>query len=225
MAQNNKNKPLLKDKKQLKWAFLFFFTSAWMFVLGILVGRGIAPVKFDAKELLNELADLKKTLIKQEQNRYEPDTNKNNTEKKLDFFEELKKTDNLNNYRSKSDFSKPDKTRPLTKKRKVETKKSVQKKTVVKSVASKPSNFKSVATDIKDKYTIQVASFKDFESADKLVAKLRENGYLAYRSVYKVSGKGTWHRVRIGNFNKKSKAFEILGKLKKENISAIVVTK
>jgi len=46
---------------------LVFFISAWMFVLGVLVGRGTAPVQFDIEALQKELIALKESIIKQEQ--------------------------------------------------------------------------------------------------------------------------------------------------------------
>ena len=45
---------VLSRRKIAGWLSLIFFLCAWMFVLGVLVGRGTAPVKFDiaALELL-----------------------------------------------------------------------------------------------------------------------------------------------------------------------------
>jgi len=38
---------VLTRRKIAGWALLIFFLCAWMFILGLLVGRGTAPVKFD----------------------------------------------------------------------------------------------------------------------------------------------------------------------------------
>ena len=49
------------------WLCIIFFVSAWMFVLGVLVGRGTAPVHFDIESLQKELAALKEAVQKKEQ--------------------------------------------------------------------------------------------------------------------------------------------------------------
>jgi hypothetical protein len=48
------------------WICLIFFVAAWMFILGIFVGRGTAPLQFDIKKLQNELAALKEDVVKKE---------------------------------------------------------------------------------------------------------------------------------------------------------------
>ena len=202
-----------KNKAPLRWLFLFFFTSVWMFVLGIWVGRGTAPVTFDTKALIKELAELKETLIKQEHNSYQSDSSEKHGSKGLDFYEALKKTENLNDDRKKTNLLQ--KKRSAQKKAPVEKKKwTPKKKEPLKSVVSEKNN---------KKYTIQVASLKDAESADNMVSDLKKKGYLAYKSLAKVPGKGIWYRVRIGDFNNDKEAAAILGKLKKDNMSAIVV--
>ena len=48
----------LKEKiRGIAWGryLTIVFISAWMFILGVFVGRGTAPVKFDIKKLSREL--------------------------------------------------------------------------------------------------------------------------------------------------------------------------
>jgi len=212
---NNKKRSWFKNTIPAKWLFLFFFTSVWMFVLGIWVGRGIAPVTFDTKTLLKELDTLKQTLIKQEHNKYTLDTNKKNTHKELDFYEELKKSDNLNGYNPQSDLPKRTKAALSKKERPVKKKEWVSKKKEhLNSIARKKNN---------KHYTIQTASLKDPKSADKLMVDLKKKGYSAYISIARVPEKGTWYRVRIGYFNSRNEAAKTLDRLKKKKISAFVV--
>ena len=70
---------------------------------------------------------------------------------------------------------------------------------------------------------IQVASLKDVEIADTMVAKLVKKGYSAYRSVGKVPGKGTWYRVRIGPYTNENKVADVLERLKKDNLKPILI--
>ncbi len=225
MTPNNKKNAMNpKNKALVKWLFLLFFTSAWMFVLGIWVGRGTAPVTFDTKTLLKELAELKQTLIKQEHNSYQIDSSVKNGAKGLDFYEALKKTDDLNDDRNlQSDLPEQKKTElsqkqlPEQKQLLVEEKKWTSKKDgPLKSVAGEKDN---------NKYTIQVASLKDADFAETMVSDLKKRGYPAYRSLTSVPGKGIWFRVRIGDFNNHEEAGATLGRLKKDNISAIVVSR
>jgi cell division septation protein DedD len=71
--------------------------------------------------------------------------------------------------------------------------------------------------------TIQVASFKDPNVADKMVAELKKKGYPAYRSIGKIPERGIWYRVRIGYFSSKSEAGSMLKMLKKDRLNAILV--
>jgi hypothetical protein len=51
-----------EKKSKIAWgkALLVLFVAAWMFVLGVLVGRGSAPVHFDIMELQKELETLRR---------------------------------------------------------------------------------------------------------------------------------------------------------------------
>lgn len=65
----------------------------------------------------------------------------------------------------------------------------------------------------RERYTIQLGSFKQKEKAYALQNKLKKQGYLAYVTPKKINGKGTWYRVRMGNFNKPEEAHEWVTKL------------
>lgn len=62
------------------------------------------------------------------------------------------------------------------------------------------------------KYTIQISSFLERDQAQNLVRWLRERKYPAYLATAEISGKGTWHRVRVGKFLTK----EIAARYQKE---------
>ena len=55
---------------------------------------------------------------------------------------------------------------------------------------------------LKDKYYLQVGSFKDTEDAENLKAKIAMLGMEAYVQSADLSEKGMWHRVRVGPFTK-----------------------
>ena len=97
-----KQKPAKKQMRKglIPWIGLTLFACAWMFVLGIFVGREMVPVRFDIEKLQNELGALKEKVIKKELDQYKIDSNSDVTKTKMKFYETLKKTgreDKLNN--------------------------------------------------------------------------------------------------------------------------------
>ncbi len=221
-ALPKKRKSSSSRKGLALWIFLIFFVSAWMFILGILVGRGTAPIQFDIEKLQNELAALKEDVVKEELERFKIDSNAADNKTEMNFYEELKVTkdeDSLNIETSEQ------KKEPLPENTVSESKKigpSEEALSVKADQESKPETISK--TDITNKnLTIQVASFRDPNVADKMVAELKKKGYPAYRSLGKIPGKGIWYRVRIGYFSSKSEAGSMLKMIKKDRLNAIVV--
>ena len=230
MKKVKEEKALSKKRKSSSrkgltlWIFLIFFVSAWMFILGILVGRGTAPVKFDIEKLQNELAALKEDVVKEELERFKIDSNAADNKTEMNFYEELKVTkeeDSLNIGTSDQ------KKEPLPENTVSEPKKIGPSEEALSVKAHQENKPKTISkTDITNKnITIQVASFKDPDVADKMVEELKKNGFPAYRSIGKVPGKGIWYRVRIGYFSSKSEASSMLKMLKKDRLNAILVNR
>ena len=221
-ALSKKRKPSSSRKGLALWIFLIFFVSAWMFILGILVGRGTAPVQFDIEKLQNELAALKEDVVQEELERFKIDSNAADNKTEMNFYEELKVTKDEDSLNIETPEQKKE---PLPENTVSEPKKigpSEEALSVKAHQESKPETISK--TDITNKnLTIQVASFKDPNVADKIVAELKEKGYPAYRSLGKIPGKGIWYRVRIGYFSSKSEAGSMLKMLKKDKLNAILV--
>ena len=204
-----KKKPSSKPSRKgfTFWFFLLFFTSAWMFFLGVLVGRGTAPVHFDIEKLQKELAGLKQAAIEKEERRYKISPKATSDANTFDFYQTLKgKKSNVKLYPNKS--------------KKRET---LDKKKAAKTLQDSRTSASSKKTDTGRILTIQVASLKDPKAADKLVTKLKKKGYAAYKTTVDISGKGTWHRVRIGYFKNRADAKKILNRLRKENRKVILM--
>ena len=230
MKKVKEEKALSKKRKSSSrkgltlWIFLIFFVSAWMFILGILVGRGTAPVKFDIEKLQNELAALKEDVVREELERFKIDSNSADNKTEMNFYEELKVTkeeDSLNIDTSEQ------KKEPLPENTVSEPKKIGPSEEALSVKAHQENKPKTISkTDITNKnLTIQVASFKDPDVADKMVEELKKKGFPAYRSIGKVPGKGIWFRVRIGYFSSKSEADNMLKMLKKDKLDAILVNR
>jgi cell division septation protein DedD len=231
-APSRKQKSSKKQSRKglIPWIGLTLFACAWMFILGIFVGRETAPVRFDIEKLQNELTALKEKVVKKELDQYKIDSNADVTKTKMKFYETLKNTgreDRLNNHiikQKKKSF--PEKPASLSKDNMpVHSAGSTRKDT--KSGYKKPTQ-NTPAAVVKQapagkNVTIQVASLKEARDADKLVSKLKKEGYPAYRTIGKIPGKGVWFRVRVGYFKNRTEAGLMLKRLKKEKIEAVIV--
>jgi cell division protein FtsN len=79
-----------RRKSTLLWIGAGIFLSFWMFCLGVLVGRGWAPVQFDVKSLQQELSNLKKAAIDRSLHQFETDAKSAESRAGLKFYEVLK---------------------------------------------------------------------------------------------------------------------------------------
>ena len=195
---------------------LFFLISGWMFVLGVLVGRGTAPVNFDIQALQTELMALKESMIKQENRVIETAPGKTDSKAAFDFYEVLK------GQKIDEEIQIPAKEKEPLVATLPELKSSKQE------IESKPSQEDRSISSIKKavkggRIAVQVASTKDPNSADTMVSKLKEMGYDAFRTVAEISGRGTWYRVRVGPYQTKPDAEQVLRKLRKEAFEGIIV--
>ncbi len=194
------------------WICLILFVSAWMFVLGIFVGRGTVPVKFDIENLQKELVALKEAVVKEGQERFKIGRDPASAKMELGFYEALKETTPSVQHKVKQPVGK--KTALPQKKAKVQPAQKVEKPA---------SSSKQIRAAAGAGFTIQVASLKDMKVAAKMAEMLKKKGYQAYTVSAKIPGKGTWHRIRIGNFKNRSDAGDILSRLKKDKYRPIIV--
>jgi len=219
------------------WACFIFFVCAWMFVIGVLVGRDTAPIKFDIAGIQKKLEAAMKDLENEERSRIQGNSGITKDKTKLDFYEAL--TDNhedtrLDNKKLSSSISK--KAEPLPAKkppRSIDNKadrKIIEKKPPPGKKPTQPPQKPSSASKSKSRpsvktYTIQAASVKKARDADRLVAELKKTGFHAYRAIGKVPGKGIWYRVRVGEYQSKASARRTLNKLKKTGLNPIMIEK
>jgi len=62
-------------------------------------------------------------------------------------------------------------------------------------------------------WTLQVSSHRGQEEAERVVARLNEKGYMAHVVSAELGERGTWHRVRVGQFASKQEAEMLAEKL------------
>ena len=223
----DKGKPSLwtNRKRVAMWLFIVFFVAAWMFALGIFVGRKTVPVAFDIDKLQKELATLKQDSIEKQRSQAKIDSDAANGETDLGFYDELKDSRNIN--KRKPVAVKP-KTKPLPAKTLKRTKKKVVKTQTAKT-SKTPQKEKVKSPEKKEKgeknLTIQAASLKDPNDADRMVAKLKKKGYAAYKVIGVIPDKGIWFRVRVGYYEDSAEAADTIKQLKKDGIDAFLVNR
>ena len=77
----------------------------------------------------------------------------------------------------------------------------------------------------KKRFTLQISSFQDKAEADALVARLSSAGYKPYVILSDVEGKGSFFRVRIGEYRSKTDAIEAKETFEKKQRIIAYVTK
>jgi cell division septation protein DedD len=222
---------VLTRRKIAGWLSLIFFLCAWMFILGVLVGRGTAPVRFDITALEQKLADAAKAdSAEQPEMPAQNDELTVKDQTKLDFYEALKENKEDVKppplHQPKADEREPEKTVEKTAPQKPEATKPdvIPQKQEIKPGQEKAAGVAKL-NSAGPTYTIQAASVRDAKDADRLVEKLKKAGYPAYRAIGKVPGKGVWFRIRVGEYKGKAEAKVVMDKLKKDGLKPILVMK
>jgi len=236
-----KTKPVLQLSRRgvYGWLTLVLTACAWTFFLGVLVGRGTAPVRFDMEKLGQDLHALREQVQHQEARRLERYSAAVESKSDLDFYEDLKASqDNLS--------IDPDLTRsppqptvspapeasedaeagpedvPI-----IRRMAGLQPKT--KGDAREPAPGKHAPTTAtplpRGAFTLQVASLRDAKMADEMVARLRREGFQVIRSGVTIPGKGRWYRVQVGRFTDRQAAGATIRALESKGLQPILVSR
>jgi cell division septation protein DedD len=241
VAEEQKKYPVQMTRKGvLVSGALIFFIMGWMFILGILVGRGTAPVPVKTHALEKQLDDLKTAMRNQERVDAEAKAGQDKPRTTdLGFYEALKKPPAKARYKAGTPptaAKKPAERAAASRREKktaVEVPGSVKpkaepvaKKDKAVSLAAKAEHAAAQASPPpaqKGRFTIQVAAFKDSKSAEQMVAKLRGRHYPGYFLRVDIHGKGAWFRVRVGAFESRTAAEDMLKRLKNDRFKGIVI--
>ncbi len=231
----SESKPALQltRKGLFVWGGLIFFVMGWMFILGILVGRGNAPIPLKALELEQELQAQKETVLKQQQDEIEARVKQGDAPAaELEFYEALKKPPAESQRRIASSpkpaqkptsSAKPPVAKPAPAKPAEQAVAPKPAPSPPRPVAAEPAPTSQPAPAAGGRFAIQVGAFREVESADALVNRLRQKGHAAYHLRTEVPGKGVWYRVRVGAFDSRSAADAKLALLNGEKIKGMVI--
>jgi DedD protein len=235
MARSSSSIIQISRRGLLIWIGLIVFISFWMFVLGVMVGRGMAPVNLEAGKLEQELAELKARMLREKQEAAVSEAAGQTDEKpQLGFYEALKNPGKEAAFQPAKP-AKPVRRRPAAAKPAAPTARSRQKATPPPEPVAKPKT-KTPSAPKADSgpmpapaltpghFAVQVASVQDIKGAERMVAKLRAKGYPAYQIRSDVAGKGIWYRIRVGGFEDRRVAANMLRKLKNDKFGGMVVS-
>ncbi|UCD88286.1 MAG: SPOR domain-containing protein [Desulfobacterales bacterium] len=223
----------LTRKKLLLGLGVAFLSMAWMFTLGVLVGRDLSPVRFDVKKIKKELIALKQKALKTDQTLSEIEKDKLSNDPELGFYEVLtdkKKEAELKFAKAHKRTAKIEEVSPTAaranqadKKEQIPLKLSAVDKRTAKLDKAPPAAPKEDKMEGQGLLTIQVASLKDVQDAKQMVDRLKRKGYEAYQVTAALGGKGTFHRVRVGHFTDSDKASQVAARLKRENFEIMIL--
>jgi cell division septation protein DedD len=219
-ARGKAKKPfvMLSRRAVAGWVAVVFVISAWMFGVGVMVGRGTAPVEFDLDRLKRSIESLRKPpaeRLKDGAPEALPQVKEKTT---LDFYEVLpKKKEELDMGGIPKAPAVPEKREPAPQKP-AEAPPAPKPEKPPEPPAAEPA--KSGGP-----FTVQISSVRSEEEAQRTVERLRARGYAAHVEPVGLAEKGTWYRVRMGEFPTRELAAGTVQKLKKDGFAPIVVPK
>jgi hypothetical protein len=215
------------------WISCFSLLLAWVFVLGILVGRGFIPesatVISDIKNQLNKLQDM----VSHNRRPILESVKKEDYDSKLAFYNELlsKKEAEKGKGLPEAKAEPPrrethPKKSPTTEERLAEIRAEVSGRegNPQKKSEGPLQRAQQQVSSGKGGYTLQIASLDEKSKAEETMRKLINRGYEAYFYEVQVRGK-PWYRVRSGRFVTKEEAEEFAIKVFKETKLKGLVTK
>lgn len=199
------------------WCFGLFLALFWMFLLGLFVGKGITPANINFTEIKKRMMAEGIWPGSSEMGRQESPPPSTTTKKKiplkdLEFYEKLAKKKKAQLQKPAAAKAPPKEKPPTTVAAKPPPAAKQQKKS---SVQQKPST---------DRFTVQLASFKDLTSAKKFAARFRGLKHKATIREVELSGKGRWYRVQVGKLGSREEATALANDLaQKYQLNAFVI--
>lgn len=204
------------------WIFLIVLSATWMFILGVLVGRGTSPLRFDLDRIETKLKTYVSAAIEKE------------NEQSQNLIAELKDPINSGSlgeldsgkFTKPMPPQKPDAPKQVAKQQQ-STPKPPPSKPESETPGEKPPPPPAPAADEPDKdieprFTVQVSSIKDANAAAQMVLRLKRKGYPAFMKPVRVQGVGVTYRVMVGDFKTRTSADFLNKRLKKDNIDGMV---
>jgi cell division protein FtsN len=214
---------------------------AWTFFVGVLVGRGTAPVKFDMEKLGQDLHALREQVQHQQARQLEAYSAAVENKSNMDFYEDLKQPGdepaidpNLTRTPPQPTIESaapvPAESQDPPAPSGVPVKRRMaglqpKKKAAVHKPAPKPPPSPAASPAAAGALTLQVASLQDAKTADEMVARLSKEGYSAHRTSVTIPGKGRWYRIQVGRFSDREQAAQTIHALESKGLKPILVSR
>jgi len=215
---------------------------AWTFFLGVLVGRGTMPVKFDMEKLGQDLHALREQVQQQQAQQLQTYSAAVENKSNMDFYEDLKQPGT--NLAIDPDMTRtppqptivPDAPQGaqaqealspagIPVKKRMAGLQPKKKGGAPPPPPQRPPATTTTAPAPAGSLTLQVASLRDAQTADKMVADLRKAGYSVHRTSVTIPGKGRWYRVQVGRFADRAQAAQTIRVLESKGLKPILVSR
>jgi len=236
---SKKTNPSKKAKYQIElssmslvfWAVCILFFMGWIFVLGVLVGRGFLPANTAIADLKAQVTKLQEMVGRNKRADQKPQA-KEDIDSKLGFYDKLesKNEDKRKPFpelppeppKSEKTVKPADTTLADVKADLAKKDSSVKKQDAVKNAGLEKKVKDAAPEPVKPaekvsgpfRYVIQIAALDEKAKAEDMVRKLSERGLDAYLQETMVKDK-TYYRVRCGKFVSKEEATDYGQKLPK----------
>jgi rare lipoprotein A len=201
------------------WLALLVFCAAWMFFLGLLVGRGTVDPKVHVERIETELKNLVDAALREENEQLQAALARLTDPETDDLHEKLKtlkKDDRTLDIPPESVLRQtppPRETHPEAPKAATPPPPAAEPAAPARPA---PTPSAEPSPPPRKGYAVQVASVKHVEAARKMVAALRKKGYAAHLATAVVQQRGVWHRVRVGGFKDRAEAIAVLVQLHRQ---------
>jgi len=210
------------------WGIGLLVALLWMFVLGVFVGKGITPANINLAEIKKRMIDQgvwpgSGEAVQEEGSPRTTETVRKIPLKDLEFYEKL-----AQKKRERLEEATPEKPAPQDKpvaSAEAQPEPSATTPAKSTSTARKTTEASPEKKSSKANFTVQLASFRDPNSAEKFAAGFKDlKSKVSVRTV-DLPGKGRWYRVQVGELSSRDEAAALADRLaKKYQLKAFVIS-
>ncbi len=223
-AGESEPRPYVGMSRAALWAWVagMVAISAGMFVLGVLVGRGTAPIEFDIDRLKRAVEAAGRAASAPKQNAPPPPEMKRKTD--LGFYDSLVR--GPEEKPALPQAAGPEKTKDAAPHAKEPPAPPPPERKPAALAPSPPAAPPAPAPSTAGRtFTVQVAALGSEEEARGLAARLRQRGYAAYVEPVSSAAGGKIFRVRMGEYPTRDFARGLVERLRRDGFSAEAVAK
>ncbi len=222
----------LSRKRLVLYVSTVIVAFCWMFILGVLVGRGVALVSsedFSMKAEVARFLGLGKGAGQPSLKAAETWGDPRKMLESLNYYEDLTQRSGAQitpNQKVAEPSPSPTVTEPV-KEAAVGGKRATASSQPASEMPApvEPEKAKNIHPNIpSEQYTLLVASLKDPENAQKLVDQLTSRGYHPRIEALDLNGGGRWNRVLVGTFSSRENAIKFAADFnRKESMEGLVI--